>query len=99
MCRKPEKRKKLARWKRATTRGGTLETCRHNWMEQTPSFRVLVVPDQIVVAFVAELRLYEYWVGERVIPEFLCLLEKHRVTGRTVWPCVQMYILIAFPEA
>jgi hypothetical protein len=68
-------------------------------MEQTPSFRVLVVPDQIVVAFVAELRLYEYWVGERVIPEFLCLLEKHRVTGRTVWPCVQMYILIAFPEA
>ncbi len=57
------------------------------------------MPGQIVVAFVAELRLYEFWVGERVIPEFLCLLEKQRVTGRTAWYCVQMYIWIAFPEA
>jgi hypothetical protein len=57
------------------------------------------VPGEIVVAFVAELRLYRFWVGERVIPEFLCLLEKHRVTGRTIWYCVQRHIRIAFPEA
>ncbi len=53
------------------------------------------MPGQIVIACVAELTLYGFWAGEGVIPELLCLLEKHRVTKLTAYLSVPNVVLVA----
>jgi hypothetical protein len=53
------------------------------------------VPGQIVIACVAELSLYGFWAGEVVIPELLCILEKHRGPKLTACQGVSNDVLIA----
>jgi hypothetical protein len=42
----------------------------------------LSVPDQILIAFIAELKLYGFRPAERPFPEFLRILEKRSAAKR-----------------
>ena len=52
--------------------------------------QVDVVPGQILIAFIAKLRLYRFWRGEGLFAELLRILEKDGTTGlggsrRALW--------------